>query len=93
MVPRAIKRAFYALLTATGVGLSVVALFLLSRTAQNSEEFGRLHDIILLINIAGAFVLFVLSATSANAGSLSTIGMTLVSAAFSSGFSSRIFTC
>ncbi len=60
MVPRAIKRAFYALLTATGVGLSVVALFLLSRTAQNSEEFGRLHDIILLINIAGAFVLFVL---------------------------------
>ncbi len=60
MVPRALKRAFYALFTATGVGLSVVALFLLSRTAQNSAEFGRLHDIIILINIAGAFVLLLL---------------------------------
>ena len=60
MVARTLKRAFYTLLAATGVGLAVVALFLLSRTAQNSEEFGRLHDIILLINIAGAFVLFLL---------------------------------
>lgn len=48
------------LLAATGVSLVVVALFLLSRTAQNSDEFGRLHDVILLINVVGAFVLFVL---------------------------------
>ncbi len=60
MVARTLKRAFYILLAATGVGLVVVALFLLSRTAQNSDEFGRLHDVILLINVVGAFVLFVL---------------------------------
>jgi nitrogen fixation/metabolism regulation signal transduction histidine kinase len=60
MVARTLKRAFIILLAATGVGLVVVALFLLSRTAQNSEEFGRLHDVILLINVVGAFVLFVL---------------------------------
>ncbi len=60
MVARTLKRALYILLAATGVGLVVVALFLLSRTAQNSDEFGRLHDVILLINVVGAFVLFVL---------------------------------
>lgn len=60
MVARTLKRAFYILLATIGVGLVVVALFLLARTAQNSDEFGRLHDVILLINIVGAFVLFVL---------------------------------
>jgi nitrogen fixation/metabolism regulation signal transduction histidine kinase len=60
MVARTLKRIIYVLLAATGVGLAVVALFLLSRTAQNSDEFNRLYDVILLINIAGAFVLFAL---------------------------------
>ena len=36
---------------ATGVGLVIVALFLLSRTAQNSDDFDRLHNVILAINI------------------------------------------
>ena len=60
MVPRALKRFVYLIVTATGVGLAVVALFLLAQTAQNSDEFDRLHDVILLINVAGAFVLFLL---------------------------------
>jgi len=38
----------------------LVALFLLSRTAQNSADFDRLHNVILAINIAGVLVLFVL---------------------------------
>ena len=60
MATRAIKRAFYVLFAATGVGLVLVALFLLSRTAQNSVDFDRLHNVILAINIAGVFVLFML---------------------------------
>jgi len=58
MVARAIKRGLYALLAATGVGLVLVALFLLSRTTQNSDDFDRLHNVILAINIAGVLVLF-----------------------------------
>jgi len=45
-------------LGATGVGLALTALFLLSRTAQNAEDFDRLHILILLINVAGVMVLF-----------------------------------
>ncbi|MCH8059882.1 MAG: two-component sensor histidine kinase, partial [Proteobacteria bacterium] len=60
MDSRKIKRAFNALLAAIGVGLVLVALFLLSRTAQNSDDFDRLHNVILAINIAGVFVLFML---------------------------------
>ena len=60
MVARTIKRATYTLLAATGVGLVLVSLFLLGRMAQNSEEFDRLHNVILGINIAGVLVLFVL---------------------------------
>ena len=51
MATRTLKRAFYTLLAATGVGLGLVALFLLSRTTQNSGEFDRLYSIILLINV------------------------------------------
>jgi nitrogen fixation/metabolism regulation signal transduction histidine kinase len=60
MVTRTIKRMIYTILGATGVGLVLTALFLLSRTAQNSEDFDRLHILILLINIAGILVLFAL---------------------------------
>jgi len=45
-------------LGATGVGLALTALFLLSRTTQNSEDFDRLHGLLLLINVAGVLVLF-----------------------------------
>ena len=60
MVARAIKRGLYTLLAATGVGLVLVALFLLSRTTQNSDDFDRLHNVILAINIAGVLLLLVL---------------------------------
>ena len=59
MAIRTLKRAGYTILAATGVGLALVALFLLSRTAQNSDDFDRLHNVILAINIAGVLVLFV----------------------------------
>ncbi len=57
---RTIKRGFYALLAAIGVGLALIALFLLSRSAQNSEDFNRLHIFILSINVIGVLVLFML---------------------------------
>ena len=60
MDARSVKRAFYTLLAATGVGLALVALFLLSRTAQNSDDFNRLHISILSINVIGVLVLFML---------------------------------
>jgi nitrogen fixation/metabolism regulation signal transduction histidine kinase len=43
-----------------GVGLALIALFLLSRTAQNSDDFGRLHIVILSINVVGILALLML---------------------------------
>ncbi len=60
MDTRAIKRGFYTLLAALGVGTVVVAVFLLSLTAQNSNDFDRLHKVIFAINIAGIILLFIL---------------------------------
>jgi len=60
MAARSIKRLLYGVVGAAGIALSLVALFILSRTAQNSEEFDRLANTILLVNIAGAIVLLVL---------------------------------
>ena len=60
MDARTIKRGFYTLIAAIGVGLVLVALFLLSRSAENSEEFDRLHNVILAINVAGVLLLFIL---------------------------------
>jgi nitrogen fixation/metabolism regulation signal transduction histidine kinase len=57
---RTIKRATITLFALFGVGLALVALFLLSRTAQNSDDFDRLHIAILSINIVGVIVLFIL---------------------------------
>ncbi len=41
-----------------GVTLALVALFLLTQTVQRSDDFDRLQDIILVINIAGGILLF-----------------------------------
>lgn len=60
MDARTIKRAIITLFALLGVGLALVALFLLSRTAQNSDDFDRLHIAILSINIVGVIVLFIL---------------------------------
>jgi nitrogen fixation/metabolism regulation signal transduction histidine kinase len=64
MVARTIRRGVTAALGVIGVGLALTALFLLSRTAQNSEDFESLHIIILLINIAGVLVLLALTVGS-----------------------------
>jgi nitrogen fixation/metabolism regulation signal transduction histidine kinase len=61
MVARKIKRAAIAVVGVIGVGLALVALFLLSWTPQNSEDYESLHIVILLINIAGVLVLFTLT--------------------------------
>jgi len=60
MASRTIKRLFYGTVGAIGVGSALVALFLLSQTAEATEDFDRLHIIILLINVAGVLVLFAL---------------------------------
>ena len=41
----------------SGVGLALAALFLLTQTVQKSDDFDRLQDIILGINIAGGILL------------------------------------
>jgi nitrogen fixation/metabolism regulation signal transduction histidine kinase len=60
MEARTIKRAFIGLLAAAGVLLSLGALFLLSVTAQNSDDFDRLHNVLIAVNIVGAILLLVL---------------------------------
>lgn len=57
MVARALKRAIYTLAAALGVGLALSALFLLTQTVQKSDDFDRLQDVILAINLAGGFLL------------------------------------
>jgi nitrogen fixation/metabolism regulation signal transduction histidine kinase len=60
MDTRAIRRGFYTSLAVIGVGAVLVAVFLLSLTAQNSNDFDRLHNVIFAINIAGIILLFIL---------------------------------
>ena len=60
MVVRTLKRALYFLVAASGVGLALAALFLLTQTVQKSDDFDRLQDIILAINIAAGILLIAL---------------------------------
>jgi len=60
MVARTLKRALYFLMALSGVGLALSALFLLTQTVQKSDDFDRLQDVILAINIAGGVLLLVL---------------------------------
>ena len=55
-----LKRALYALVLTVGVLLWLSALLLFSQTTQNSEEFSRLQNWILSINLFGAVVLLLL---------------------------------
>jgi len=57
MDARTIKRVIYGFVAASGVGLAVVALFLLTQTVEKSDDFDRLQDVILAINIAGGVLL------------------------------------
>ena len=60
MATRTIKRTAYSLIAAAGVALALSALFLLTQTVQKSDDFDRLQDIILAINIAGGVLLIAL---------------------------------
>jgi nitrogen fixation/metabolism regulation signal transduction histidine kinase len=62
MALAAIRRYGGYALIALGVLLWLAALLLLTQTAQNSEQFGRLHPWILLINAIGVVVLLVMLA-------------------------------
>ena len=57
MVARSLKRAFYLVIATAGVGFAVAALFLLTQTVQKSDDFDRLQDVIVAINIAGGMLL------------------------------------
>ena len=61
MDARTIRRVAVTIAGVVGVSLAVVALFLLSWTPQNSDDYESLHIIILLINAAGVLVLFALT--------------------------------
>ena len=60
MVARTLKRALYLLVATAGVGLALAALFLLTQTVQQSDDFDRLQDVILAINLAGGILLIAL---------------------------------
>jgi nitrogen fixation/metabolism regulation signal transduction histidine kinase len=60
MVTRALKRFVYLAIATSGVGLAIAALFLLTQTVQKSDDFDRLQDVILAINIAGGILLLAL---------------------------------
>jgi len=60
MAARTIKRAIYLLIAIAGVALALSALFLLTQTVQKSDDFDRLQDVILAINIAGGILLIAL---------------------------------
>jgi len=55
-----LKRVFYTTLIVAALVLGVSALVLLSQTSQNPEEFGRLHDLLLVVNAAGVCILIAL---------------------------------
>ena len=57
MVARTLKRALYIVIATAGVGFAVAALFLLTQTVQKSDDFDRLQEIIVAINIAGGMLL------------------------------------
>lgn len=60
MAIKRLKRAFYTALIGAAVILGITALALLGQTSQNSEQFGQLHDTLLLVNAVGAGVLLIL---------------------------------
>jgi len=60
MAVRTLKRILFTLMGVAGVTLVLAALVLLSKTVQKSDDFDRLQDIILAINIAGGVILLLI---------------------------------
>jgi nitrogen fixation/metabolism regulation signal transduction histidine kinase len=63
MVAASLKRAATAAVMGVGGLLWLSAILFMAQTAQNSEQFSRLHPWILAINVAGLVVLVALLAT------------------------------
>src|SRR5512139_2992924 len=61
---RRIKRALIVVLLAFGVLLWLTALLLFSRVAEDSDDFARLQNWILLVNSVGVAVLITLIAVN-----------------------------
>jgi nitrogen fixation/metabolism regulation signal transduction histidine kinase len=55
-----LKRGFYTGLIVAAIMLGISALILLGITTQNSQEFGRLHKLLLIINALAVLVLLLL---------------------------------
>ena len=55
-----LRRAGSAALMGIGGLLWLSAILFMAQTAQNSEQFGRLHPWILMVNVAGLVLLLVL---------------------------------
>jgi len=55
-----LKRSITIVLGLTAAALLVTSLLFLSKTTQNSAEFGRLQNSILLVNVIGVLILIVL---------------------------------
>jgi len=60
MAVRTLKRIFFTLIGVASVTLVLVALFLLTQTVQRSDDFDRLQDIILVVNVAGGCILLLI---------------------------------
>ena len=60
MDAKRLKRAFYTTLVIAALVLGVSTLVLLAKTSQNPQEFGRLHDLLLIVNAAGVGILLLL---------------------------------
>lgn len=55
-----LKRSVYTGLAGLALVIGLVTLAMLGRTSQNPAAFGRLHDLLLVINAAGVVILLVL---------------------------------
>ncbi len=62
METRALRRITISVLAALGLALGIAALLLLTRSAQTPEDFDRLSNVTLLLNVAGIALLLALLA-------------------------------
>jgi nitrogen fixation/metabolism regulation signal transduction histidine kinase len=63
-IGKRLRKAFFTLLATFGVLLWLAALLLFSRITENSDDFSRLQEWILLVNILGIVLLVVLIAVN-----------------------------
>ena len=64
MGAKSVTRTALRALTAAGMVLLVCSLALLAKTTQNSDDFGRMHVVIVLLNAVGVALLLTLIVVS-----------------------------